>query len=43
VLGGSALRGLVSLFFGLMLGSSGIDLQTGQPRLTFGIPECWTG
>jgi putative tricarboxylic transport membrane protein len=43
VLGGSALRGLASLFFGLMLGLVGIDLQTGQPRLTFGIPELLDG
>ncbi len=43
VLGGSALRGLVSLFFGLLLGLVGIDLQTGQPRLTFGIPELLDG
>ena len=43
VLGGSALRGLVSLGFGLMLGLVGIDLQTGQPRLTFGIPELLDG
>jgi putative tricarboxylic transport membrane protein len=43
VLGGSALRGLTSLFFGLLLGLVGIDLQTGQPRLTFGIPELLDG
>ena len=43
VLGGTALRGLTSLFFGLMLGLVGIDLQTGQPRLTFGIPELLDG
>ncbi len=43
VLGGSALRGLTSLFFGLLLGLIGIDLQTGQPRLTFGIPELLDG
>lgn len=43
VLGGSALRGLVSLGFGLMLGLIGIDLQTGQPRLTFGLPELYDG
>ncbi|WP_376098965.1 tripartite tricarboxylate transporter permease [Roseomonas sp. CCTCC AB2023176] len=43
VLGGSALRGLASLGFGLMLGLIGIDLQTGQPRLTFGIPELLDG
>jgi putative tricarboxylic transport membrane protein len=43
VLGGSALRGLTSLFLGLLLGLVGIDLQTGQPRLTFGIPELLDG
>jgi putative tricarboxylic transport membrane protein len=43
VLGGSALRGLTSLFFGLALGLVGIDLQTGQPRMTFGIPELLDG
>ncbi len=43
VLGASPLRGLVSLFFGLTLGLIGIDLQTGQPRLTFGIPELLDG
>jgi putative tricarboxylic transport membrane protein len=43
VLGGSALRGLTSLGFGLMLGLIGIDLQTGQARLTFGIPELLDG
>ena len=43
VLGGSALRGLTSLFFGLTLGLIGIDLQTGQPRLTLGIPELLDG
>jgi putative tricarboxylic transport membrane protein len=43
VLGGSALRGLASLFFGLMLGLVGIDLQTGQPRMTFGVPELLDG
>jgi putative tricarboxylic transport membrane protein len=43
VLGGSALRGLTSLCFGLLLGLVGIDLQTGQPRLTFGIPELLDG
>lgn len=43
VLGGSPLRGLVSLGFGLLLGLIGIDLQTGQPRLTFGIPELLDG
>jgi len=43
VLGGSALRGLASLGFGLLLGIVGIDLQTGQPRLTFGVPELLDG
>lgn len=43
VLGGSVLRGLTSLFLGLMLGLVGIDLQTGQPRLTFGVPELYDG
>jgi putative tricarboxylic transport membrane protein len=43
VLGGSALRGLTSLGLGLLLGLVGIDLQTGQPRLTFGIPELLDG
>lgn len=43
VLGSSALRGLISLFFGIFLGLIGIDLQTGQPRFTFGIPELLDG
>jgi putative tricarboxylic transport membrane protein len=43
VLGGSALRGLTSLGFGLLLGLVGIDLQTGQPRMTLGIPELLDG
>jgi len=43
VLGGSALRGLTSLFLGLTLGLIGIDLQTGQPRMTFGLPELYDG
>jgi putative tricarboxylic transport membrane protein len=43
VLGGSALRGLASLGFGLTLGLVGIDLQTGQPRMTLGIPELLDG
>ena len=43
VLGGSALRGLTSLGLGLLIGLIGIDLQTGQPRLTFGIPELLDG
>jgi putative tricarboxylic transport membrane protein len=43
VLGRSLLRGLVSLFAGLLLGMVGIDLQTGQPRFTFGRPELLDG
>lgn len=41
--GNSTLRGLVSLFIGLTLGLIGIDLQTGQARLTFGIPDLLDG
>lgn len=43
VLGSSALRGLVSLTFGFFLGFVGVDLQTGQPRFTFGLPELLDG
>jgi putative tricarboxylic transport membrane protein len=43
VLGASAVRGLTSLFFGFFLGMIGIDLQTGQPRFTFGVPELLDG
>ena len=41
--GSSALRGIVSLFIGLTLGLVGIDLQSGQARLTFGIPDLLDG
>ena len=41
--GDSALKGIVSLFIGLTLGLVGIDLQTGQARLTFGIPDLLDG
>ena len=43
VLGSSAVRGLTSLVFGFYLGMIGIDLQTGQPRFTFNIPELLDG
>ncbi|MFT8244258.1 tripartite tricarboxylate transporter permease [Roseomonas sp. BN140053] len=43
VLGGSALRGLTSLAFGLMLGLIGVDLQTGQARMTFGLIDLLDG
>jgi len=41
--GDSTLRGLTSLFLGLALGLIGIDLQTGQARLAFGIPDLLDG
>jgi putative tricarboxylic transport membrane protein len=41
--GDSSLRGLVSLFIGLTLGLVGIDLQTGQTRLSFGVPDLLDG
>lgn len=43
VLGNSAVRGLTSLAFGILLGLVGIDLQTGQARFTLGIPELLDG
>ena len=43
VLGSSAVRGLTSLFVGFFLGMIGIDLQTGQPRFTFGVTELLDG
>jgi putative tricarboxylic transport membrane protein len=43
VLGSSAVRGLMALFFGIWLGLIGIDLQTGQARFTFGLPELLDG
>jgi putative tricarboxylic transport membrane protein len=41
--GDSTLRGLTSLFIGLTLGLIGIDLQTGQARLAFGVPDLLDG
>jgi putative tricarboxylic transport membrane protein len=43
VLGGSLLRGLASLFLGLAAGIVGIDMQTGQARMTFEIPQLLDG
>ena len=43
VLGTSTVRGLASLFVGLLLGVIGIDEQTGQMRLAFGVPELLDG
>src|SRR5215212_4069109 len=41
--GDSPVRGLTSLFIGLVLGLVGIDKLTGQARLTFGVPELLDG
>lgn len=41
--GDSALRGLTALFIGLGLGIIGIDLQTGQARMSFAIPDLLDG
>lgn len=43
VLGSSAVRGLTSLTLGLVIGLVGIDLQTGQARFTFGVPDLLDG
>ncbi|HRQ81562.1 MAG TPA: tripartite tricarboxylate transporter permease [Azospirillaceae bacterium] len=43
VLGDSLARGLASLFLGLAFGLVGIDMQTGQARLAFGVPELLDG
>ena len=43
LVGKSLLRGLISLFIGLLIGLIGIDVLTGQPRLTFGLPELLDG
>jgi putative tricarboxylic transport membrane protein len=43
VLGSSTVRGLTSLFLGLLLGLVGIDQQTGQPRFAFGVGELLDG
>jgi putative tricarboxylic transport membrane protein len=43
VLGASTVRGLTSLFLGLLLGLAGIDSQTGSPRFAFGVPELLDG
>ncbi|MFN3415771.1 MAG: tripartite tricarboxylate transporter permease [Caldimonas sp.] len=43
VLGRSVLRGLIALGLGLLVGLVGIDLQTGQPRFTFGRAELLDG
>ena len=43
VLGSSRVRGLASLGIGLTIGLIGIDITSGQQRLTFGIPELADG
>ncbi|NYT84579.1 tripartite tricarboxylate transporter permease [Pollutimonas harenae] len=43
VMGASRVRGFVSLFMGLALGVIGIDAMTGQPRMTFGMPDLLDG
>ena len=41
--GGSPLRGIISLAFGLAIGLVGTDLQSGQARFTLGFPELLDG
>jgi putative tricarboxylic transport membrane protein len=43
VLGSTTVRGLTTLFIGLLLGLAGIDEATGQMRFTFGVPELLDG
>jgi putative tricarboxylic transport membrane protein len=43
LLGGSLVRGMVSLFLGLALGLIGIDPLTGAARFSFGIPQLLDG
>lgn len=40
---GSAVRGFISVLIGLALATIGIDLQSGSPRFTFGMPELADG
>lgn len=42
-LGAHPVRGLAALAFGIWLGMIGVDMQTGQPRFTFGILELLDG
>jgi putative tricarboxylic transport membrane protein len=41
--GDSLAKGMISTFTGLALATIGIDLQTGAPRFTMGIPELFSG
>ncbi len=43
LLGSSMVRGIASLILGLVIGLVGIDLLTGQNRLSFGIPALFDG
>jgi putative tricarboxylic transport membrane protein len=43
VLGRSVLRGLIGLVLGITIGIVGIDVQTGQARLTLGVPQLLDG
>jgi len=43
LVGKSMLRGMTSLFIGLFIGLIGIDVLTGQSRLTFNTPELLDG
>ena len=43
LVGSSPLRGIVSLTIGLVIGLVGIDFQSGQPRLTFGMVRLLDG
>lgn len=43
VLGNSRVRGFASLGIGLLIGIVGLDMQTGQQRLTFGMPQLFDG
>jgi putative tricarboxylic transport membrane protein len=43
LVGRSLLRGATSLFIGLFIGTVGIDVLTGQARLTFGVTELLDG
>ncbi|MFI7064805.1 tripartite tricarboxylate transporter permease [Kribbella sp. NPDC050124] len=43
LMGSSIVRGLSSLFLGLVIGLIGIDQLTGQPRLAFGVPQLFEG
>jgi putative tricarboxylic transport membrane protein len=43
LLGQSVIKGLIAAVLGLMIGTVGIDTQSGVPRFTFGMPELLEG